>query len=294
MGLCSVRRFLVCASLIVFFLQKEVNAADFRLQDLVPASVFTTRVPCDGCSLPGGPPPSPAPSNRPDPCNTCNNLRLLNPKVSLKAASRIDCSNCPARRTVVQGDRLRTSERQQNAFQALVMAIDKVRAISPPIVKYTGSVGGEGCTVLEKLLGVPGCVVTNIEGQARRVRTFLTQGPNSRFLLYQLPAGAKRLDMKIFKSGDCGRREGSSRCPYKAKDFALSGGIGDTTSPGCTKMIYNRKKRLNIFRCSWSGCAPTQFALRSYTTFTGFVRVTMSGSYVESCPSSTGESFFVI
>lgn len=272
---------------ITFLMQgtNQVEGAEFLLEKLVPRSAFKTGVPCNGCRIANVSESAPenAPTEAPirslaDRCSSC------------KMSWSFSCTLC----TFITRHRLETSaKQQQNAFQLVVMAIGKARTISPTIT-YTGTVGGEGCTLLQRLLGVPGCEVTEISGSAKRIQTIVTEGPFARFRIYQVPAGANFLRMTIPRTGSCGRRSGSRRCRTKSRSFSLSGGIdGTTSSAGCTRVLYHRKKRV-FLRCRWSGCTAAQFGTRVYNDVTSFKRVTMSGSEIRTCASSTAENFFTL
>lgn len=191
----------------------------------------------------------------------------------------------------------------------LVLAVNKDRIIVPRIT-YEGSVGGEGCSFLDKLFATGGCSTQRISGTAANVPSNVPgkpfpDGTYARFLLYTVPVGSTLLRMSVPRSGICGTTN-AGNCDSLASSFSLTGWMGAPAHPGCVRMLQSyrdkwrhcSKKFLFIkrckTRCDWKGCTPTEFVLRVYSSPEDFTLVQMTGDQVEPCESYKTSQFFEI
>lgn len=188
----------------------------------------------------------------------------------------------------------------------IVIASSKARTISPTIT-YEGSVGGEGCTFLEKLFGSPPkCATTRIAGTAQREVSRVPSGRHANFQIFTVPVGSTMLKMSVAPVAGCGRQNGDN-CDVHATSFALSGWMGATAAPGCMRISHflrNRwehcyrkwflgKKRCR-YHCNWKQCSTAEFVMRVYSTLEAFTLVEMTADGVTKCESHKTVQFYDI
>lgn len=281
------------------FLNSATSTQVFDLKKVVPPAAFTTKVPCNKCALPGQTTkvtPRPFPSPHGNPCDRCRifvRRRTLD-NVNVSHIQSV-CAHCAlSKLDKSEGiSRLQASVKQSgNLYEIFIIAVDKVRQISPTVT-YEGSTGGDGCSAIEIAFGVPGCVVTTFSGTALQLQLLQSSGTFSNFIAFQVRKGTKKIRMTVPKDGVCGSREGGNRCRDKAKDFHLDAVTTNSQAPACNIMDYQKKVHTFLWWCGWRQCDDTKFSARLYSTFTNFKRVTMTGSYVSTCSTTSGNLLFV-
>lgn len=184
----------------------------------------------------------------------------------------------------------------------LVIAVNKEYRISPSI-SYAGSVGGEGCDFVSKLLGSPGCETTSIRGSGTLIRTKDQPGRHARFLVFIVPMGTTSIIVAVPSIAECGKENGKN-CAVKATSFFMQGYLADAAKPGCSKLLrvkrktwrhcgrkwFLGKKRCST-RCDWRPCPQIEIVVRAYASRDKFTLVEFTGTGVDKCTSSKAEFF---